>query len=211
MKSLLRVLCAAVIALSPAVSSAQQFRAGAPAPRSFAAAPLPAGAAAGSPDLVSVALSAPFAGLNLAGVDVPALLLQIARAPEAPEAARPALALILGAAPEARLRGAQELASLAARARAEADEALLGADAAGAARVNSFAVLLDESRAKRVAALVLAQETAGRLQPAPVDSSLASAATAKDSSRLKPHGEACAPGAKCPFAWLYGGGKAAQP
>ena len=199
-----RVLCAALIFLSPGFAAAQQFRAENPAMHSVGAASLPV--AAGRPDLVSIALTAPFVGLNLAGVDVAALLLQIAQSSEAPEAARPALAQILAADAAVRLQGAQELASLAAQKRQEADEALRSGDAAGLARVNSFAVFLDESRARRVSALALAQETAGRLQPKPDDSSTAAPAAAlEDPARLKPHGEACAPGAKCPFAWLYGG------
>ena len=202
-----RVLCAALIALSPVASVAQEFRASVPALSAFAAASTPAGAAAsGRPELVSAALSAPFAGLSLSGVDVSALLLQIARAPEAPQAVQPALARVLSDAPETRLQGAQELAAVAAQTRAEADKIFDGGDAAELARIASTAILLDEPRARRVAALVSARETAERLQAGREDSSLA-AAPSNEASGLKPHGEACAPGAKCPFAWLYGGNK----
>ncbi|MFI5350329.1 MAG: hypothetical protein ACHQ2Z_12350, partial [Elusimicrobiota bacterium] len=202
-----RVLCAALIALSPAFAAAQEFRASVPALSPLAAASIPAGAAAsGRPELVSAALSAPFAGLSLSGVDVSALLLQIARASEAPQAVQPALARVLSDAPETRLQGVQELAAVAAQTRAEADAVLDGGDAVGLARIASAAVLLDEPRARRVAALVSARETAGRLQPFREDSSLASAPS-DEASGLKSHGEDCAPGAKCPFAWLYGGNK----
>jgi cytochrome P450 len=203
-----RVLCAALLALSPAVSVAQELRVSMPAMGTLAAAASgPAGAVnAGRQDLVSVAISAPFVGLNLSGVDVPALLLRISQVPAAPEAARPALALILSAAPAAQLQGAQELAAVAAQTRQEADAVLSGGDTAGLARVNSLAILLDESRARRVSALALAQETAGRLESRANDSSIAAPATAvEDPARLAPHGETCEPGRTCPFAWLYGG------
>jgi cytochrome P450 len=201
MKTFGRVLCAALLALSPALAAAQELRAGLPAMTPIAAASL----AAGRSDLAGVARSAPFVGLNLDGVDVPALLLKIAQAPEAPEAIRPALARILAAAPDARLEGARELVSVAARTRREADEALREGGAARLSRIEAVAVLLDESRARRLSALVSAQETAGRLEKGGLDSPVAATAAASEQSKLDPHGETCAPGRTCPFAWLYGG------
>ncbi|MFI5362829.1 MAG: cytochrome P450 [Elusimicrobiota bacterium] len=205
---LVRIACAALIALTPGLSAAQQFSAAMSSVRPSGGAAGAAGAAgvpAGRGEISAAALIPSFAGMTISGVDVPALLLQISQAPSLPEAIQPVLARILKASPDVRIADAQELAAAAADVRRQADEVLLANDPAGLARINSLAVLLDEPRARRVSALVSAQETAGQLKARNEDSAAAApASAAADQARLDPHGRDCAPGAKCPVRWLFG-------